>query len=54
MPAYGANSSFIKIRDLEAMMRGSLVLVYFELKHYSIKDKRSSDVSSNMISAIAT
>lgn len=54
MPAFDANGKFIKIHNLENSLRGSLVLVYFKLKHYSIKDRKSSDVAGNTFSAIAT
>jgi hypothetical protein len=54
LPAFDANGQFIKAHDLEIALRGSLVLVYFELRHYSIKDKRSNAVASNTVSAIAT
>jgi hypothetical protein len=31
-----------------------LVLVYFELKHYAIRDKRTNAIMSNTVSAMAT
>ena len=54
LPAFDTSGKFIKAHDLEIALRGSLVLVYFELKHYSIRDKRMVGVSSNTVSAIAT
>jgi hypothetical protein len=54
LPAFDANEKFIKTHELEVSLRGSLVLVYFELKHYSIKDKRSDSVAGNTFSAFAT
>jgi hypothetical protein len=54
LPAFDATGKFLKIQDLEVSLRGALVLVYFELKHYSIKEKKSDCVASNTISAIAT
>ena len=54
LPAFDANGKFIKVHDLEGALRGSMVLVYFELKHYAIKDKRSTGIASNTISAIST
>jgi hypothetical protein len=40
--------------DQEVSLRGSLVLVYFELKHYAIRDKKSNIVITNTFSATAT
>ena len=54
LPAFDTNGKFIKISDLEVSLRGSLVLVYFELKHYAIKDKRTNYVTTNTFSATAT
>lgn len=54
MPAFDACGKFIKIQELETSLKGSLVLVYFELRHYSIKDKRSNSTAGNTFSAIAT
>ena len=54
LPAFDANGKFIKVSDLENSLRGSLVLVYFELKHYAIKDKKTNGVAGNTFSAIAT
>lgn len=54
LPAFDANGQFIKSHELEITLQGSLVLVYFELKHYSIKDKRSSGIAGNTFSATAT
>jgi hypothetical protein len=54
LPAFDSDDKFIKITDLEVSLRGSLVLVYFELKHYAIRDKRSNCVSTNTFSATAS
>jgi hypothetical protein len=54
LPAFDAKKNFIKIHDLESSLRGSLVLVYFDLKHYSIKDKRTDGIASNTFSATVT
>jgi hypothetical protein len=53
LPAFDFDRNFIKVQELEVSLRGSLVLVYFELKHYAIR-KRSSAVESNTISATVT
>ena len=54
LPAFDASGKFIKVGDLEDSLRGSLVLVYFELKHYTIKDQRSTGIASNTFTAIAS
>jgi hypothetical protein len=54
LPAYDASGDFIKTHNLEVALKGSLVLVYFELRHYAIKDKRSNGVAGNTFTAIAT
>jgi hypothetical protein len=54
LPAFDVGGKFIKIHNLEDSLRGSLVLVYFELKHYSIRDKRNDGIAGNTFSAIAT
>jgi hypothetical protein len=54
LSAYDAAGTFIRIQDLETSLRGSLVLVYFQLKHYAIKDKKTDKISSNTFSAVAT
>ena len=54
LPAFDTGGKFIKVHDLEGSLRGSLVLVYFELKHYSIRDKRMNAIMSNTVSAMAT
>ena len=54
LPAYDASGKFIKTHKLENSLRGSLVVVHFELKHYAIKDKKTNDIGSNTFSAIAT
>ncbi|KAF8817653.1 hypothetical protein BYT27DRAFT_7237288 [Phlegmacium glaucopus] len=54
LPAFDATGKFIQIHDLEASLSGSLVLVYFQLKHYAIKDKKTNEIASNTFTAIAT
>ena len=54
LPAFDANNDFIKTHELEISLRGSLVLVYFELKHYSIKNKKTDWVVGNTFSATVT
>ena len=58
LPTFKFNTTekFIKINDLEVSLtgRGSLVLIYFELKHYTIRDKRTGCISTNAFSAMAT
>ena len=52
LPAFDVSGKFIKAHELEIALRGSLVLVYFELKHYSIR--RMVGVASNTVTAVAT
>ena len=52
--AFDTNGHYIKTHELEAALMGSLVLVYFELKHFPIEDKRSAVISNNTFSAVAT
>ena len=54
LPAFDAGGKFIKIDGLEESLRGSLVLVYFELKHYAIRDKKTDGIAGNTFSAIAS
>ena len=54
LPAFDASGKFIKTRDLENALRGSMVLVYFEMRHYAIKEKKGTSITSNTVSAIAT
>jgi hypothetical protein len=54
LSAYDSKGRFIKIQELEVSLMGSLVLVYFELKHYAIKDKKTDRVGGNTFSAVAT
>ena len=54
LSTFDTTKKFIKINDLEVSLRGSLVLVYFELKHYAIRDKRTGCISTNTFSATAT
>jgi hypothetical protein len=51
---FDTNEDFLKIHDFEVSLRGSLVLVYFELKHYAIKDRRTNGIGTNTFSATAT
>ena len=53
LPAFDTSGKFIKTHDLEVVIRGSLVLIYFELRHYHIKDKRLNGIASNTFSMIA-
>ena len=52
--AYDETGRFIKTQDLESSLTGSLVHVYFELKHYAIKSKRTDNIAGNTFSAIST
>lgn len=54
LPAFDSSGKFIKVRDLEVSLTGSLILVYFELRHYAIRDRRTNGVSTNTFSATAT
>ncbi|KAF8797384.1 hypothetical protein BYT27DRAFT_7265765 [Phlegmacium glaucopus] len=54
LPVFDATGKFIQVHDLEASLSGSLVLVYFQLKHYAIKDKKTNDIASNTFTAIAS
>jgi hypothetical protein len=54
LSAYDSAGTFIRIQDLETSLRGSLVLVYFQLKHYAIKNKKADKISSNTFSSVAT
>jgi hypothetical protein len=54
LPAFDTDRKFIKIDQLEVSLTGSLVLVYFELRHYAIKKKKIDIIGSNTFSAIAT
>ena len=53
LPAFDAGE-YIKMHKLKDSLRGSLVLVYFKLKHYAIKDKKKDGVAGNTFSALAT
>jgi hypothetical protein len=58
LAAYNSKGGLINQRDLEVTLRGSLALVYFQLKHYSIRGKpdaakEEASVSSNTITATA-
>ena len=54
LPAFDMSGKLIKIPELEFSLRGSLVLVYFELRHYPIRNKRTNGISGNTFSATAT
>ena len=54
LPAFDSSGGFIKIPELEHSLRGSLVLVYFELRHYPIKNKKANGIAGNTFSATAT
>ena len=54
LPAFDSSGKFIKAQSLEESLKGSMVLVYFELKHYAIKDRKNDRVAGNTFSAIAT
>lgn len=54
LPAFDPNGKFIKAQNLEDPLKGSMVLVYFELKHYAIKNRKNDGIAGNTFSAIAT
>ncbi|KAF8801912.1 hypothetical protein BYT27DRAFT_7215789 [Phlegmacium glaucopus] len=54
LPAYDKNGKFIRVRDQENYLKGSLVLVYFQLKHYGIREKDSNSITSNTFTAVTT
>ena len=54
LPAFDASGKFIKAHNLEESLKGSMVLVYFELRHYAIKNRKNNLVAGNTFSAIAT
>ncbi|KAF8816198.1 hypothetical protein BYT27DRAFT_7248506 [Phlegmacium glaucopus] len=54
LAAYDTTQKFIKANDLDLMLRHSLVLVHFQLKHYAIRDKKSNSVGTNTFTALAT
>ena len=51
---YDTKNHFIKTDELESSLKGSLVHVYFELRHYAIKSKRTDSIAGNTFSAIST
>jgi hypothetical protein len=53
LSAFTLKGNLIKPRDLEITLQGSLVLVYFQLKHFSIKEG-TDKVKGNTFSALAT
>jgi len=54
LPAYDTDGKFIDIRNHKVSLSGSLVLVYFQLRHYVIRNKRTNGVGGNTFSAVAT
>ncbi|KAF8799821.1 hypothetical protein BYT27DRAFT_7200799, partial [Phlegmacium glaucopus] len=54
LPAFDEAGNFIKVRDHKFSLKGALVLVYFQLKHYTIRDKNSNGIAGNTFTAIAT
>jgi hypothetical protein len=54
LPAFDTSEKFIKIHELEQCLRGSLVLVYFDLRHYPIRNKKTNWIVGNTFSATAT
>ncbi|KAF8814988.1 hypothetical protein BYT27DRAFT_7201937 [Phlegmacium glaucopus] len=54
LAAYDTTQKFIKPNDLDLMLRHSLVLVHFKLKHYAIRDKKTNSVGTNTFTALAT
>ena len=54
LPVFDVSGNFIKIHELEISLQESLVLVYFKLKHYLIRDKKITGIAGNTFSAIAT
>ena len=54
LPAFDTKGKFIKSHDLEISLRGALVLVYFELRHYPIRNKRTNSIAGNTFSVTAT
>lgn len=54
LAAYDVAGKLIKVHSLETSLMGALVLVYFTLKHYPIREKAGSGVSNNTFTAIAT
>lgn len=54
LPAYDEKGKFIKAQDLEMSLRGSLILIYFKLRHYAIRDKRMTHINTNTFSTMVT
>ena len=54
LPAFDASGNFIKTCQLKGSLRGALVLVYFQLRHYPIRNKRTNGITSNTFSVTAT
>ena len=52
--AYDTKNHFMKTDELESSLKGSLVHVYFQLRHYAIKSKRTDGIAGNTFSAILT
>jgi hypothetical protein len=54
LATYDADGSYVKPYNLETALMGSLVLVYFQVKHYAIRNSKSAGLSSNTFSAMPT
>ncbi|KAF8802411.1 hypothetical protein BYT27DRAFT_7261183 [Phlegmacium glaucopus] len=54
LPAYDENANFIRVRDQENYLKGSMVLIYFQLRHYAIRDKDTNGITGNTFTASAT
>ncbi|KAF8815383.1 hypothetical protein BYT27DRAFT_7333929 [Phlegmacium glaucopus] len=54
--AYDESGNFIKVLDHEFLLKRALVLVYFNLKHYAIRDKKTNHdgIAGNTFTAIAS
>lgn len=47
LPVY-AGDRFIRLKDVHAMMKGALVAVHFELKHFYIKGKKEDSFNATV------
>lgn len=54
MLAYNLDNKFINPDDLMKHMLGAQVLVYFNLRHYTIGGRNADDIRGNTFSAYAT
>jgi hypothetical protein len=54
LPAFNTSGTFIKVHEQEFTLRGSLALVYFQLRHYPIRSKRNNGIAGNTFSATVT